>query len=185
MKHRISLRLMAGAALLALTTLAQASDGPWLLVDTARRTLFVMEAGKVLESYPSISVGRRGVADSRLQGDGVTPLGSFRIAWINPNSRFHRFFGLDYPNEAHVERAYQRKLIDFDIYSRIRRALSLGEVPPQNTALGGYIGIHGTGPGDERMHELYNWTEGCVALTNVQIDRLSQWIDIGTEVTIR
>lgn len=67
----------------------------------------------------------------------------------------------------------------------IRRAHKRGEVPPQNTGLGGLIGIHGIGAGDADMHREYNWTNGCVALTNEEIDRLVEWVDVGTLVEIR
>lgn len=185
MMNTAFVRLIAGAGLLCLAALAAAEDSPWILVDTSERTLYVMAADNVLDTYPAISLGRRGAAETRRTGDGITPLGSFRIAWIKLSSRFYRFFGLDYPNEEHVERALQRKLIDFDIYYQIRQALSLGQVPPQDTPLGGYIGIHGIGAGDERVHQISNWTEGCVALTNPQIDQLAQWINVGTQVVIR
>ena len=49
----------------------------------------------------------------------------------------------------------------------------------------GNIGIHGVGSGDLDVHREYNWTNGCVALTNAQIDILAQWAHIGTPVEIR
>jgi lipoprotein-anchoring transpeptidase ErfK/SrfK len=57
--------------------------------------------------------------------------------------------------------------------------------PPQHTPLGGYIGIHGIGNGDTQIHETVNWTNGCVALTNQQIDDLETWVYIGMRVAIR
>ena len=60
-----------------------------------------------------------------------------------------------------------------------------GRPPPQDTALGGYIGIHGVGAGDPAVHEDFNWTEGCVALTDAQIDALLRHITVGTAVEIR
>ena len=47
------------------------------------------------------------------------------------------------------------------------------------------IGIHGIGNGDIEVHKEYNWTNGCVALTNEEIDELVKWINIGTPVEIR
>jgi hypothetical protein len=67
----------------------------------------------------------------------------------------------------------------------VRRALRTNSVPPQNTPLGGFIGIHGIGIGDPKIHALFNWTEGCIALTNEQVDELAQWVHVGTPVTIR
>jgi L,D-peptidoglycan transpeptidase YkuD (ErfK/YbiS/YcfS/YnhG family) len=57
--------------------------------------------------------------------------------------------------------------------------------PPQNTILGGAIGIHGIGNGDPEIHKRFHWTEGCVAVTNEQIERLAELVDIGTRVVIR
>ena len=59
-----------------------------------------------------------------------------------------------------------------------------GQTPPQNTALGGYIGIHGLGNRDPAIHKKMNWTDGCIALTDEQIEQLAQWIDVGTRVVI-
>ena len=70
-------------------------------------------------------------------------------------------------------------------WQAIRRASAANRRPPQDTALGGYIGIHGTGDGDLRIHSEYNWTNGCIALTNEQIDRLLDWVRVGTPVEIR
>jgi L,D-peptidoglycan transpeptidase YkuD (ErfK/YbiS/YcfS/YnhG family) len=51
--------------------------------------------------------------------------------------------------------------------------------------LGGQIGIHGLGSGDIKVHEVFDWTHGCIALTNSQIDHLSQLVDTGTVVKIK
>jgi hypothetical protein len=57
--------------------------------------------------------------------------------------------------------------------------------PPQNTALGGAIGIHGIGGGSPDVHHRFHWTEGCVAVSNEQIERLAELVGIGTRVVIR
>lgn len=175
-------RLLLLLALLSAVTAAQASS--WIMVDTVSQTLTVVQDGQVKQVFTNISVGRNGPADHRLAGDGRTPLGVFHVAWINANSRFHLFFGLDYPNHEQAERAFRQKLIDFDTYYSIRRALFQGELPPQNTVLGGNIGIHGIGRGDPRVHKVANWTEGCIAVTNEQIEQLAQWVTLGTKVVI-
>lgn len=181
--HRI--RVYLASLLLALSGMtAEVHAGSWIMVDTEGQTLTVVEGDEVKQVFSNISVGRNGPADHRLAGDGRTPLGMFHVAWINPNSRFHLFFGLDYPNHDQAEQAFRQKLIDFDTYYAIRRALFLGNLPPQNTALGGNIGIHGLGHGDARIHKVANWTDGCIALTNEQIDQLAQWITLGTKVVI-
>jgi murein L,D-transpeptidase YafK len=162
----------------------QSDPESWLMIDTVSRTLEVVQGDQVKQIFHNISVGRNGYSFDHHEGDGRTPLGVFHVAWINPNSRFHLFFGLDYPNQNYAEEAFRRKLIDFDTYFAIRKALHRGELPPQDTPLGGHIGIHGLGHGSRFIHETTNWTQGCVALTNEQIDQLAQWVTLGTKVVI-
>jgi murein L,D-transpeptidase YafK len=164
---------------------AHSAELPWVLVDTAAHTVSVIKAGEVKATFAHAALGRGGVASVHYKGDGRTPLGTFRVAWVNRNSRFHVFFGLDYPNDNQAEIALQRNKIDIDTYYDIRKAAYQGALPPQDTNLGGYIGIHGLGHGNLALHRLANWTQGCIALTNDQIDRLAQWVDIGTRVVIR
>ena len=163
---------------------AQPAEDSWVMIDVAKQTLSILQGDHIKQIFRNISVGRNGYTLDRHEGDGKTPLGVFHIAWINPNSRFHLFFGLDYPNQQYAEAAFRHKLIDYDTYSAINRALYRGDLPPQDTPLGGNIGIHGLGQGNRYIHETTNWTEGCIALTNEQIDKLSQWITLGTKVVI-
>lgn len=173
------LTLLAGA--IGLPAVAE----PWLLIDSKQGTLAVMEDGRALQVFRGIAIGRGGVAPFRRAGDGKTPRGEFHIAWINPESPYRLFFGLDYPGATHAEEAFRTHLIDADTYQRIRRARDLGELPPQDTELGGYIGIHGVGPLNGGVNPRYNWTQGCVALSDEEIDRLARWAGIGTRVVIR
>lgn len=157
----------------------------WIWINTATHALEVIENGQVKHRFRNIAIGRNGYTTQHRKGDGTTPLGTFHLAWINTNSRFDIFLGLDYPNRQQAEMAWRKNLIDFDTYYAIRRALAKGQVPPQDTALGGYIGIHGTGNEiSDRLHRLVNWTQGCVALTNRQIERLSRWVRVGMKVVI-
>lgn len=162
----------------------QAPIDAWLMIDTRQQALKVMVGDRVEKVFSGISVGRGGTAELRFQGDGRTPKGVFRIGWINPKSQYHLFFGLDYPTLDHAERAYDAAQIDFDTYYEISNAVLHGQTPPQNTRLGGYIGIHGLGNKDLRVHRTLNWTQGCVALTNEQIDQLARWVNVGTRVVI-
>jgi len=93
--------------------------------------------------------------------------------------------GLTYPDQPTADRALQDGRISEAQWQDIRRAHEAGKTPSQHTPLGGYIGIHGLGRGDMDVHQQYNWTNGCVALTNKQIDQLLKWVRIGTPVEIR
>jgi murein L,D-transpeptidase YafK len=161
-----------------------AADVPWLLVDTGRGILSVIQDEQTLLEIDGIAIGRGGASPLHTANDGTTPLGQFRIAWINTDSPYHLFFGFDYPNWDQTFEAYSRGLIDTPTLLRISHALGRGLVPPQDTALGGGIGIHGVGKGDPKVHQRFNWTEGCVAISNEQIDQLANWVTIGTYVVI-
>lgn len=158
---------------------------PWVLVDTTTEQLLIKRDNTTVKVFDDIAIGRGGAARLRVRDDGKTPIGEFEIAWIGEESQYHMFFGLNYPNLERVQKAYDRDEIDRITYYRIKDAITLGEVPPQNTKLGGYIGIHGLGNKDLKVHQEYNWTLGCIALTNQEIEELALWLKIGTRVVIR
>lgn len=173
-------------ALYAAVTVAAAGAQAetWLRVDTDAATLSVIRGERVLARFENISIGRGGASRERLSGDQRTPLGEFHIVKFKQRSSFHRFFIIDYPNTARARLALRRGRIDTATFEAIRRAVNAGELPPQNTPLGSNLGIHGLGAGDPDIHAAYNWTEGCIALTNDQIDELAKWIHRGTRVVI-
>lgn len=160
-------------------------DDVWRRVDTASRTLQVMAGKQSVESFDRIAIGRGGASFDKARGDGNTPLGEYRIGWINQNNRYHRFFGFTYPNLQIAHRAFARGLITGDTLQEIITAHLEESIPPQSTRLGGQIGIHGLGGANPEVHELFDGTHGCVALTNRQVDRLAHWIKKGTLVQIR
>ncbi len=176
-------RLSLFLALAACLAPARAAE-VWLLIDTHRLTLSVMEGDRVREVFRDIAIGRGGVGKAR-RGDGKTPLGTFRVVRIERDSPFRLFFGLDYPNLDHARRAFRRGIIDRLTLRAIERALRAGRMPPADTPLGGNIGIHGLGRADPHIHRAFNWTQGCIALTNAQIEALRPWVKLGTRVVIR
>lgn len=161
------------------------ADAIRLVVDTQLGTLTVLENGAVLQTFDNIAIGRFGTTRYKKMGDNRTPLGHYRIGWITRNTRYHRFMGIDFPDMQTASRALFDGTIDFPLWERVRRDVEAGRTPSQKTALGGYLGIHGIGEGDIEVHRQFNWTNGCVALTNEQIDRLADWVTVGTEVEIR
>ncbi|HEB81000.1 MAG TPA: L,D-transpeptidase [Chromatiales bacterium] len=179
------LLLLAVLTLVATMAPAAAQGAPWLLVDTRKAVLSVIRDGRVEARFPGIAIGRGGVARLRLRDDNATPLGTFHIAWINDHSVFHRFFGFNYPTPPYVWRAFDHNLIGPETVRRILWAVHHHRLPPQDTPLGGDLGIHGLGHGDPWVHRRINWTGGCIALTNAQIDRLARWVRIGTKVVVR
>jgi murein L,D-transpeptidase YafK len=160
-------------------------DNTRIVIDTKALTLKVLRGGQEMLSFSDIAIGRYGASVDRRKGDHQTPLGHFSIAWITDNTSFHRFFGFRYPSKDYADRALKAGHLDKKTWAQIHRALAAGRLPPQDTILGGNLGIHGIGKGDIDIHKRYNWTNGCVALTNGQIDRLTVWIGVGTPVEIR
>lgn len=178
-----TLRLLLLAVLLFAGQVA--AGGAQIIVDTLEGTLTVVSEEGVLGTFRDIAIGRYGVTLDKQRGDNRTPLGRFTIGWISESTNYYRFLGLNYPDLETASRAFYVGRISKEEWLDIRRALKEGRRPPQNTPLGGLIGIHGLGEGDIEVHRAYNWTNGCVALTNEEIDQLLEWVDIGTVVEIR
>jgi murein L,D-transpeptidase YafK len=144
-----------------------------------------MRGSHVLKVFDHIAIGRRGAGAKRWSGDNITPLGVFRVGWMKLSKHYNFFIGLNYPNLEYAQKAYRERRIDGIAYWRIRHALESDHTPPQDTQLGGYIGIHGLGKGDPYVHANFNWTSGCIALNNQQIQDLAGWVQVGTRVEIR
>jgi murein L,D-transpeptidase YafK len=127
-----------------------------------RLTLFVK--GIAVRTY-NVDLGFNWISDKSHAGDGATPEGRYRISArkANGQSVYYKALLLDYPNAA-----------DRTEFSRAKRA---GDVPASAT-IGGLIEIHGEG-GRGR-----DWTKGCVAITNAEMDELFSRVAVGTPVTI-
>lgn len=165
------------------TSVAAAKECPtWIDVDTRSRTLTARRCDQWVEKFKNVALGRRGLNKIE-RGDLRTPIGAYRIGWINNKSQFHRFLGLTYPNTADGRGGAKRGLINRSELESIKAAEIRGDTPPQNTKLGGMVGIHGLGHRPVSLQQ-YDWTFGCIALTNTQIDRLMQWVHIGMWVII-
>jgi murein L,D-transpeptidase YafK len=114
------------------------------------------------------------------RGDYRTPVGTYWIADKHP-SRFDRFLALSYPNVDDAERGYARGMIDVNEWADIFFANLNGEAPTPATALGGRVGIHGFG---DRPFLPVDWTEGCIAVPNEDIEYLYNVVPVGTRVVI-
>lgn len=124
----------------------------------------------------------------RQRGDNKTPVGTYTILEFKPDSKFHFFMQLNYPNMLDAWHGYKDRLISPAEFRQIALSYKNHKMPPQNTRLGGYIGIHGVGEiTSEKMkiHQSVNWTDGCIALTNEEINILRKYVTIGTPVIIR
>ena len=134
-----------------------------LVVHKSQRTMSAYSKGKLLKTYP-IALGKQPVGHKHFEGDGKTPEGKYRINDRNPNSAYHKNLGVSYPNDA--DKAY---------------AAAQGKSP------GGLIKIHdiknGWGSIGKR-HLQRDWTDGCIAVTDEEIDELYRSVKHNAEIEI-
>jgi len=134
-----------------------------VLIEKQARRLTLLTKGEVIKTY-TIALGGNPVGPKERQGDNKTPEGNYIIDSRNGNSGFHLSLHISYPNE-------QDK----------RRAKKLGVSP------GGNIMIHGIKNGFAQVgasHAGVDWTEGCIAVTNQEMEEIYRFVPIGTIVEI-
>ena len=149
---------------------------PEIVISKKRRSLEVYDDGKLIKTF-TIVLGFAPAGDKEVEGDGKTPEGEFYVFTKNPQSRFHLSLGLSYPGKDDAKRGLAEGIITRAEHDEIVRAIDAKKMPPQKTALGGEIYIHGGGI--ER-----DWTWGCPALKDEEIEVLFHVIPVGTKVTI-
>lgn len=150
---------------------------PKIVIKKTQKKLFLYSEKKLLRTYP-VKLGLNPVGDKIRQGDKRTPEGSYYICMKNPRSKYHLSLGLSYPGIEDAERGLEQKLITQGDHDRIIERISRKSIPPWDTPLGGEIFIHGGG-------ETWDWTYGCVALRNKDIEELFKVVTVGTEVVIQ
>jgi murein L,D-transpeptidase YafK len=135
-----------------------------IVVEKSARRLTLLRDGQVLKTF-EVALGAAPSGHKQQEGDGRTPEGAYAIDFKNARSRFHLALRISYPNAA-------------DRASAQRRG-----VPP-----GGDIMIHGLPNGLgwlAGLHLWRDWTDGCVAVTDAQIDEIWPLVDVGTAVEIK
>ena len=163
----LGLPTLVAAQAPASTTPAWVSTTPDLvLVQKSKRKLYLLRGEEVLKEYP-IALGFNPIGDKEREGDGRTPEGRYILDWRNPDSKFYRSIHISYPNETDI-----------------REAAFPEEV------LGEYIMIHGSPdwvPSSEwaaNWLQKENWTEGCIAVTNEEMDEIWRLVPDGTPIEI-
>jgi murein L,D-transpeptidase YafK len=136
-----------------------ASKADRVVVNKSQSKLYVMKKGKQVKAY-NVAFGPNPVGHKQHEGDGRTPEGRYELDFKNINSKFYKSIRVSYPN------AYD-----------IARAEAMGLNP------GGDIMIHGQTNGHNGVKK-YNWTEGCIALSNKEMDEVWGLIDVGTPIEI-
>ncbi|MFC1582556.1 murein L,D-transpeptidase family protein [Planctomycetota bacterium] len=135
-------------------------------------------AGKVPVRIYRIGLGFNPQDDKRVEGDGCTPEGEFYICVKNEKSRYYLSLGISYPGIEDAQRGLQDGSITQAQHDAIIGAIEKGGIPPWKTPLGGEIFIHGNG-----SHR--DWTLGCIALDDADIEELFKVIPIGAPIFIR
>jgi murein L,D-transpeptidase YafK len=128
-----------------------------IIVNKSRRELLLLRGNALLRSYP-IALGPNPEGHKLQEGDGRTPEGRYLIDRRNPQSRYHLSLHISYPNDTDS-----------------RRAGDLGLSP------GGDIMIHGLKDGQLREGD---WTQGCIAVTNQQMEEIWSLVPTGTPIEI-
>lgn len=182
------LTIMATTPVLFVHTVCAEGITHHILVSKSNRQLSVINAkGVTLKTY-SIASGRGGPGDKSRLGDQKTPTGVYKVVGFKSNSDFFYFIRLNYPNENDARRGFRDRLINKVQYGAILDALDHDLTPPQDTQLGGAIGIHGIGEESQSkisMHNTLDWTQGCIALRNHEVEELLAFLSIGIHVVIK
>lgn len=166
-RRLLILPLLCGALLLPLygeKPLSANAKADSIVVFKSKRELQLLKGRNVLKTY-KISLGSVPIGAKQRQGDHKTPEGKYTVAGRNAKSQFHRSLRISYPNAA------DRK-----------NAAKLGVSP------GGDIFIHGLPNGYGwigRGHLARDWTDGCIAVTNEEIEEIWRAVPDGTSVDIR
>lgn len=135
-----------------------------IVVYKSKRQLLAYSNSHLVRTYV-ISLGRQPVGAKEFEGDKKTPEGFYFISGKNPNSGYHKNLGISYPNKNDIEKA---KLL--------------------GKATGGDIKIHGLRNRTGfigKFQRWYDWTFGCIAMTNQEIDELYKAVEIGTKIEIK
>ena len=164
------IRVFVGLTLVALhgLSVAQTAANPLradrVVVLKKERTLQLFRQGKVIKTY-KVALGGDPIGPKRRQGDHKTPEGNYVLDSRNPHSQFYKSIHISYPNADD------------------RAAARLKDISP-----GGDVFVHGLPKGYGWVgasHRLKDWTDGCVAVTNQEIDEIWQAVPDGTPIEIR
>ena len=141
----------------------EAGKADLVVVRKSARKLQLLHSGRVIKSY-RIALGWDPKGPKRQEGDGRTPEGVYTLDWRNANSSFYRSIHVSYPRRG-------------DDLHAVRWGVSPG----------GQIMLHGLPNGlraEEVGHPEVDWTNGCIALTNEEIDEIWTWVEDGTTIII-
>ncbi len=161
-----------------------------IVINKGAQTLELHRNGDKVAVY-RVCLGGDPRGPKRITGDGKTPEGDYFVCTKSTASHYCRFLGISYPGRKDAQVAFEQGLISRDTRDAIISRVANGQPPPWNTKLGGWVGIHGY-PTDEFRKlwvvlfypKPHNWTDGCVAMWNFEIEDLFSQVFVGTPITI-
>jgi murein L,D-transpeptidase YafK len=134
-----------------------------VVVNKSRRELLLLHNGTVIRSY-RVALGGSPIGPKVKQGDERTPEGDYVIDGRNSRSRFHLALHISYPNAADVARARHE-------HADPGGDIMIHGLPRWASAVGG-------------MHRAIDWTDGCIAVTNREIEEIWRLVPSGTRIHI-
>lgn len=156
--------MLAACALGAAPAAHAGEKADLVLVEKGRHLLSLYKSGKLLASF-RVSFGGDPVGPKQKEGDGKTPEGRYVLDYRRTDSGYYKAFHVSYPDAKDRERAKQ------------------AGVSP-----GGAIMIHGQKNGwgwASAVTQKFDWTKGCIAVSNRDMNALWQAVDAGTPIEIR
>ncbi|QJA06178.1 L,D-transpeptidase [Thermosulfurimonas marina] len=158
------------------------SRSRWVVVEKASRRVFLYEDGRRIAAFPC-SLGLDPLSPKRARGDFATPEGLYRVREKHPSRRYFLFVGLDYPNLKDILLARWEGRISEREFREYLSAWEAGR--PLSGPLGDGLGLHGGGLFRQKEGQrIRDWTHGCVALKNSDMERLYRFVSPGTPVLI-
>jgi murein L,D-transpeptidase YafK len=161
-----------------------------IVVNKSKQTLELRRNGHTTAMY-RICLGKDPQGPKKTVGDGKTPEGDYFICTKSTASKYCRFLGISYPGEKDAQDAFESGEISLNTRNQIITRVRNGQPPPWDTKLGGWVGIHGYASEPNRSIWIalfypkpHNWTDGCIAMWNFEIEDLFSRVRVGTPVTI-
>ena len=155
---------LTAAAYLNFNPLPSDAVADRIVVEKSARRLTLFQGGRALKSYP-VALGRAPAGAKEYEGDQRTPEGIYSIDFHKPDSDYHLALHVSYPEQHDIDRA----------------AL-------QGQSAGSDIMIHGLPNGRGwigRFHRRTDWTAGCVAVANFEIEEIYRVVPDGTPIELR
>ncbi|HKI77510.1 MAG TPA: L,D-transpeptidase [Ignavibacteriaceae bacterium] len=160
---------------------------PRIIIDRESYTLSLYEDTLLIKTYRA-SFGPNVKERKKKVGDLATPIGEYEICDIDTSYLYDKFLRLNYPNIEDITEALRKGLITQTEFDRLKYQFYYEGCPTLDTVLGNNIGIQGTGRLNFLLKNLpfvYNWTNGCIAISNEGIDELYSIVKKGTKIVIK